>query len=181
MRYLLIALLMLLHPIWATAQKHSVYVDLGIPAAVSATYNYSLTKNLGAGGGLQGYTVYLPYEEYSKFVPTIFADVHLTAWATKKNRLVSFIDFGMNLHKQDQGYHRDSISVYNIPHNNSFNTGLGLGYFRRFTKRGGGAYIVLKVILNWHNLKEYSLLADNKDRSLIVAGGTPVLAIGFKF
>ncbi|HEY9178451.1 MAG TPA: hypothetical protein VIN07_12200 [Flavipsychrobacter sp.] len=181
MRYLLIALLTLLHPMWANAQKHSVYVDLGIPAAVSATYNYKLTKNLGAGGGLQGYTAYLPYERYSKFVPTVFADIRLTAWATKKNRLISFIDLGMNLHKKDQGYRRDSTTIYNIPHNNSFCTGLGLGYFRRFTKRGGGGYITLKMLMNWHNLKEYSIVADSKDRSLIVAGITPVLSIGFKF
>ena len=167
--------------IWATAQQHSLYADLGIPFGFSATYNYKLTKHLGAGGGVQTQSFYLPYAEYTKLVPAIFADMHLTAWATKKNRFISFLDLCINLHKQDQSYQRDSTSVYNIPHNNGFYTGLGLGYFRRVTKRGGGAYIALKLVLNWHNMKEYSIVADSKDRSLIIASGTSVLAIGFKF
>ncbi len=181
MRYPLIAFWLLLHPIWAPAQQHSVYADIGIPLGFSATYNYKLTKNLGAGGGLQAQSFYLPFSNNARLIPAIFADVHLTAWATKKNRFISFINLGVNLHKQDQSYQRDSTSVYNIPHNNGFYTGLGLGYFHRITKRGGGAYIVLKLVLNWHNLKEYSIVADSKDRSLIVASGTPLLAIGFKF
>ncbi len=180
MRYLFTALL-LLNAIWATAQQHCLYADLGIPLGFSATYNYKLTKNLGAGGGLQGQRFYLPFSNNTSFIPAIYADVHLTAWATKKNRLISFINLGMNLHKQDQSYRRDSTTVYNIPHNNGFYTGLGLGYFRRITKRGGGAYLALKFVLNWHNLKEYSIVADSRDRSILVASGTPVLAIGFKF
>lgn len=181
MRYLMIASLMLIYPIRATAQQHSVYTELGIPLGLSATYNYSLTKNLGAGVGVQAQSFYLPFSNNARLIPGIFADLHLTAWATKKNRFISYLNLGMNLHRQDKSYQRDSTSVYNIPHNNGFYTGLGLGYFRRVTKRGGGAYIALKLVLNWHNFKEYSIVADSKDRSLIIASGTPVLAIGFKF
>lgn len=181
MRYILIVLLILLQPTLSQAQQHSLYADVGIPFGFSATYNYKLAKNLGAGGGVQAQSFYTPFANNARLIPAIFADLHLTAWATKKNRLLSFVNLGMNIHKQDQSYQRDSTTVYNIPHNNGFYTGLGLGYFRRMTKRGGGAYIALKMVLNWHNLKEYSIVADSRDRSILVASGTPVLAIGFKF
>ena len=180
MRYLLTAML-LLHTIWASAQQHSIYADIGFPVGFSATYNYQLTKNLGAGAGIQGQRFYLPYSNNSSFIPAIYADLHVTAWATRKNRFITYLNLGMNIHKQDQSYHRDSTTVFNIPHNNGFYTGFGLGYFRRITKRGGGAYIALKLVLNWHNLKEYSIVADSEDRSIIAASGTPLLAIGFKF
>lgn len=179
MRYLLIVLL--LHPVWMSAQQHSLYADLGIPFGLSATYNYRLTKNIGAGGGLQAQSFYTPFANNARVIPAVFADLHVTAWATKKNSFLTFFSLGMNIHKQDQGYRRDAYSVYNIPHNNGVYTGLGLGYFRRITKRRGGAYIALKLVLNWYNMKEYSIVADDRDRSLIAASGTPLLAIGFKF
>jgi len=181
MKYLFTALLLLLLPVWLPAQQHSLYADLGVPAGLSATYNYKVTKNLGAGGGVQVQSFYLPFTDKARLIPAIFADVHLTAWATKRNRLISFLDLGINLHRQDQSYHRGSNLVYNIPHNNGFYSGLGLGYFRRITKRGGGAYLALKLGLNWYNFKEYSIVTDYEDRSTLSGTGRPALVIGFKF
>lgn len=181
MRYLVTVLPVLLLSLWAAAQKHSVYADMGIPAGLSATYTYQLTKNLGAGAGVQAQSFYLPTANNARLVPAIFADMHLTAWATKRNRLISFINLGINLYPQEKRFYRDSASVYTIPYNNGLYTGFGLGYFRRVTKRGSGAYVALKLVLNWHNVRGYSILSEREDTNMWYAGGTPAIVLGYKF
>lgn len=91
------------------------------------------------------------------------------------------LDLGINFYRQDKGYFRDSISVYNIPHNNGVNIGLGLGYMRVVTKRGGGPYASLKMGTNWYKMNRFSLLAVERDAPLWSAGVNLVFSIGFKF
>lgn len=188
MKCTLVALIVFFTPILAPAQKHTVYADVGIPIGVSATYNYKLTKNLGAGMGIQGIKfrhpgdhLLLPEDITNRFTPAIYVDIRLTAWATKKNQLITFLDFGMNFYKQNKTYYRDDNTVFNVPHNNGFYTGLGLGYFRRMTKLGGGPYLSLKLVSNWFTVKEYNIVSTDQDRVLWALDLIPALSLGFKF
>lgn len=183
MKYVLIAFLVIFchRGTYAQIQKHRVFADLSLPPGFSATYNYTVTKNFAFGFGLQGYANNPTFRYNIKFVPALFADIRLTAWATKKNQFISFMDMGINLYKQDKSYFRDSNDVIRIPHNNGFYAGLGLAYFRRMTKRGGGPYVALKLSMNFYSIKGYSLISDEREIGLINGGGDPILSVGFKF
>ena len=186
MIYTLIALLIAFTPLCALAQKHSIYADVGITnvrllPGGSVTYNYKLAGFLGAGAGFQVHNFFPTIADEHKYVPALYADLRFTAWAKRKNSFVSFLDFGWDMYKNDSEYYRDSISVGFVPYNNGFYNSLGLGYFHKVTKNGGGAYVTLKLMLNWYNYREYSILAEEYDRSLLATSGSIALSIGYKF
>lgn len=165
----------------ALAQKHSLYADIGTMPGFSATYNYRVAKWLGVGAGLQGNKIYRTDSDTKDFTPSLYANIRLNAWCQKKNQFFTALDLGMNIFKQDKSFERDSTSVYHFSHNNGFYTGLGLGYFRRMTNRGGGPYLSLKLITNWYTLWGYSIVAENQDIGLMALSGTLGLTLGFKF
>jgi hypothetical protein len=57
------------------------------------------------------------------------------------NQFFSFLDLGMNFYDPTGKYNTPgtSVVVYS-PKNNGFYSGIGAGYFRRMTNRGGGPY-----------------------------------------
>lgn len=180
MRYALIALLVLFNPFGASAQKHRLLIDAGLPAGFSMTYNYQLTKHLCTGVGVQGYS-FAPTGTDKGFIPALYADFRVTAWAERKNQFFTFMDIGINIYKQDKTFYRDSTMISHFPHNNGFYAGLGLGYFRRMTKNGGGPYLSLKLISNWYTIRGYSIVSERQDIVLMNVDAYPVISIGFKF
>lgn len=182
MKHTLILLLLISFlPMVTLAQKHSVYADVGLPAGVSATYNYNLAKHFNVGVGTQGYMTTTPGNDNLKFVPAIFADIRLLIMPTKKNQLFAFWDFGINFYRQEKNYLRDATSVYYYPHNNGFCFGMGFGYFRPMTKRDGGLYLSLKLYGNLSTVYGYSIVAPEDDTGLITGGADPAICLGFKF
>lgn len=165
----------------ASAQTHNIYADVGVPPGVSVTYNYRLAKHFSVGAGVQGYKFPLPLESGSRFTPALYADIRINIMPSKKNQLFNFWDFGMNVYKQNISYYRDNTHVGLIPHNNGFYFGLGLGYFRRMTVRGGGPYLSVKVLSNWFNVRGYSIVSKEEDISLLSADIRLALCLGFKF
>ncbi len=145
----------------ATAQKHTAYADLGIvlngphPGA-SATYNYKLAKRLGVGIGAQGY-VFSPNDiNNAKFIPGVFADVHLNMRPAKNNQFFTLLDVGMNFYKADMRYYRtNAYDVFSNKHNNGMLLGLGVGYLRRLAPRGTGIYASLKMMSNNYTTNRY--------------------------
>ncbi|MCB0698429.1 MAG: hypothetical protein KDC11_01215 [Chitinophagaceae bacterium] len=197
MKYALIVLLTVLLPIGASAQKHSskvdttgkhsLYGDLALPIGssfpgFSITYNYKLTQPFRVGIGVQGYK-FSPNLDYPpKFIPAVFVDLRVTAWSRKKNQFVAFMDFGMNFYKQDKSFSFvDTNTLGHYAHNNGFDLGIGLGYFRRMTKRGGGPYLMFKLITNWYNTRGYSIVSEQQEIGLLNMDGSPTIAIGFKY
>lgn len=181
MKYVLIALVVLLCPIGASAQQHSIYADLGYTPGFSATYNYKLAKRLGAGAGLHVYSIHRTWEYPVNFTPGLYGNIRLNIRPEKKGQLFLMLDVGMNLYKQDKSYHRESTYLFNTPRNNGVYTGLAFGYLRRMTKRGGGPYVSLKPILNWHTLRRYYITSEERDGPWLAASGNIVLCFGFKF
>ncbi len=185
MKYILIALFVISGYV-AFAQQHNVYADAGITnvrllPGGSVTYNYKLTGFLGAGAGFQVHNIFPTFTDQHKYVPALYADLRMTAWAKRKNSLISFLDFGWDIYKKDNEFYRDSTSVGLVPFNNGFYNCLGLGYFHKVTKKGGGAYVTLKLMLNWYNYREYSIVAEEYDRSLLSTSGTVALSFGYRF
>lgn len=168
-----------LQPVFA--QKHSIYADAGYRPSISATYNYKLTQHLGVGIGIQAYSFTPTPNLSSIFMPSIFANLRVKMLTTKKNQLFTFLDFGINFYKQDKSYRRDSTTISHYPHNNGFNWGIGLGYFRLMTKRGGGPYLSLKLISNWYTLRGYSIVSERDEIGLLNIEARPIIALGFKF
>lgn len=181
MKYVFIALIVLLNPIGASAQKHSVFADVGYTPGFSVTYNYKLAKRLGAGVGLQGYRMHQTWEDTRNFTPALYGNIRLNMRPEKNNQFFLLLDLGMNLYKQDKTYYRDSISVFNIPRNNGIYSGLSFGYLRRMTKNGGGPYVSLKPIANWHTIRRYYLTTEERDGPWLAVSAVLVISLGFKF
>jgi hypothetical protein len=164
------------------ASKHNLFVDLGVPFPLfSATYNYKMVKWLGVGGGAQGYKIYRPGTNSKRTTLALFADIRFNMRPEKNNQFFSFLDLGINLYKQDPKYFRDSTTVYNIPHNNGFYSGLGFGYFRRMTERGGGPYASLKLMGNWYTIYGYNIVSEDQNTGLSSMNGAFAFSLGFKF
>lgn len=181
MRYLFFGVLMICIPICTMAQKHYAYADVGYTPGFSVTYNYSLAKRLGAGAGFQAYNMFRTDASTRKFTPTIYGDIRLNIRPEKNNQFFTFMDLGINIYKQDKSYTRDSTMIAHYPHNNGFNLGIGIGYLRRMTKRGGGLYISLKAMANIHTLYGYSIIAEEENIGLLAADIPLAISFGFKF
>lgn len=181
MKQTLVVFFILFYSIGSSAQKHSIWADVGYVPGASVTYNYKFAKRFAAGAGLQGYNYYRTRADERSFTPALFADIRLNLAPARKNQFFSFIDLGINLYKRNKAYYRNTTSVYNIPHNNGFYSGFGLGYFRRMTKRNGGLYTSLKLMLNWHTVNVYSIISEEEDTKLLSANGGVVFSVGFKF
>lgn len=181
MKHLLIILLSVFIIHTSYAQKHTIYADVGYVPGISATYNYNLTKHFSGGIGLQGYKFAPSQNLESIFMPSIYADMRIKIRPSKKNQFFSFFDFGINFYQQDKSYRRDSTTISHYPHNNGFSFAMGLGYFRRMTKRGGGPYLSLKLLSNWYTIRGYSVVSEREEIGLLNINARPVVAIGFKF
>lgn len=181
MKYLFFAILMVLNPVWTKAQKHHVYADVGYTPGFSVTYNYNLAKRFGAGAGFQAYNINRTDASARKFTPTLYGDIRLNIRPEKNNQFFSFLDLGINIYKQDRSYSRDSTMIAHYSHNNGFNLGIGAGYLRRMTKRGGGLFVSLKATSNFHMLYGYSIIAEEENIGLLAADIAIVISLGFKF
>ena len=185
MKYTLIALLIVLSPICTLAQKHNLLADVATPLGgafpgFSVTYNYNPAKWFSVGAGLQGYRFYPTSVNARKFVPAAYADIRFNIRAEKRNSFFSFMELGIDLYTLDENYYRNSTSISHVG-NNGFYSGLGFGYLHHATKRGGGPYASLKMILNWYTLNDYSVVSEEQDIELLSAHGTLALSVGFKF
>ncbi|MBZ0097919.1 MAG: hypothetical protein K8F30_02490, partial [Taibaiella sp.] len=130
---------------------------------------------------LQGYRVPRTRAHIRQFTPAIYGDIRLNIRPEKNNQLFSFLDLGINLYQQDKIDERDSTRVADISHNNGFYSGIGMGYFRRMTKRGGGPYASLKMMFNWYTITAYSIVAENYDMRWWSGSGSFAFSLGFKF
>lgn len=156
-----IAAIFLISSFAASAQKHTGYADLGMVlngpyAGASATYNYKLTKRIGAGIGAQG-CIFAPSDiNKAQFVPAVFADVRLNMRPAKNNQFFALMDVGMNFYKADMRYYRrNAYDVFSNRHNNGVLFGLGVGYLRRLLPRGTGVYASLKMMTNNYTTNRY--------------------------
>jgi hypothetical protein len=93
-----------------------------------------------------------------------------------------FLNHGIDLYQQNNHYKIvDNKSLYYVPGSAGLYIGLGLGYFRRITKRGGGPYASLKMISNWYTAKEYYFFSGKKKSDMFLGDGNLVFCLGFKF
>lgn len=183
MKHTLLALFILFSSVFAQAQeqKHRVYADVGYVPGFSVTYNYQLSKRIAMGAGVQSYKLYSGLDKEAKYKPCVYADMRLVMRPEKKSQFLLFFDVGINIYKQDKTFMRDDVSVYNIPRNNGFYTGLGFGYLRRINKQGNALYITLKPMMNWHAIQRYYITTDEQNGPMIALNGQFPLSIGFKF
>jgi hypothetical protein len=170
------------NPIASKAQEqHRLYADVGYVPGFSATYNYTLVKHVSAGIGVQGYDFYPSLSYYSRFTPAVFADIRFNIRPEKKGQAFVFMDFGMNFYKRSNKYYRYNNSIERDRKNNGFYAGLGVAYMRRMTKRGGGPYVSLKMISNWHNSDKLDPYTLQPVAKLLSLDATAVFSIGFKY
>jgi hypothetical protein len=185
MKYLLIALLVLINPLATSAQKQYTYTDAALSLAYldpgfSSTYNYNIVKHLGIGAGMQAYVFHPATTNPRTFTPAIFADVRFRIRPEHISQYFMLVDLGMDFYKHNDDYTRDGNYVYTVPKDNGVYFGLGIGYFLRLTYRGWGAYTTLKLINNIYTKDQLSI-ATGDQRSLTSAGGTFVMSLGFRF
>jgi hypothetical protein len=185
MKNTLIALLIFICPLGATAQKDVIYGDVGLCFAylypgASVTYNHNFIKYIGIGVGAQGYVFHTTRTTPHKFTPAVFADIRFNIRPKKQNQFFVYMDFGMDIYKHDPAYWREGNYIYNTTKDNGFYTGLGLGYFLRLTDRGAGPYCSVKMISNGYSAEGLTL-ATNQKTTEHFADGTFVLSFGFKF
>lgn len=181
MKYSFIALLLCLS-VSSFAQKHRVFADVGWSPGFSVTYNYTPIKHLGVGVGVQAYEYSPTLINTSMFVPAVYADLHLNIRPQKNNQLFLHWDIGMNFYKQKGQYRGgDPRIVYNTPKDNGVCTGGGFGYMRRMTKRGGGPYASLKLVMNLTKVEGYNVATRQTQIKQLNGDGPLVLSLGFKF
>lgn len=185
MKLPLIVLSALLFSVTASAQKHACYADIGISGAqfdpgFSLTYNYMPAKFFGFGIGTQGNAYFPTMVDDKRFVKDIYADVRLTAFAAKKNRVLTFFNLGLAMYNQPKGYGLHDNMLFTTNSTTGTYIGLGLGYFRAVTKKGWGPYLTVKMIGCASQADSYNLITGER-KSGGYARGTLILSLGFKF
>ncbi len=185
MKYILIALLVIFNAGTAVAQKHNLFADLGTSfdgpgPGGSLTYNYKLLKRFGLGIGVQGYSFSPSVNNADEFTPAMFGDIRLNSAQRKKHFFFYFLDLGINFYAHKDVYKRSNNIIYNVPNDNGFYTGLGIGYFRRVTKGGWGPYASLKIISNSYKVNEFNLVSREQHYA-VWDDATLALSVGFKF
>lgn len=185
MKQFLIALFLLLTPFISSAQKHYLYTDIGLSLAYgnlgfSATYNYKLSKHIGVGAGVQGYVFHPATTNPKQFTPAVYADARFLIRPARISQYFITWDMGWNFYKHNDDFARAGDHVYQVPQDNGFYLGLGLGYFRRLTSRGAGAYATLKMISNTCKEKQYTL-SGTELASVNTTDATLVISLGFRF
>jgi hypothetical protein len=186
MKYALIALFVLVGPLHTSAQKHHLYTDAGLcfdyggNPGFSATYNYNIARHIGIGAGVQGYMWHAAITNPRQFMPALFADFRFRIRPERISQYFIIADLGMNFYKHNDDYMRDGNWVYSVPNDNGVYIGLGIGYFRRLTSRGWGAYVSLKAINNLYKESQLHLTTGDQ-KSPTVGHGTLVLSLGFRF
>jgi len=178
--YWFIALLVVFNPIFASGQRSNLYADIGTAPGLSLTYNYKVLKHLGLGIGAQGYYFTPTISNNREFVPAVFGDLHLNFLMRKKHFFYYFLDLGINFYKANDDHSNYNALFDYVTQDNGFYEGVGLGYFRCVTKRGGGWYMSLKSILNLYKLNEYDFAAQQYSVGEHVRG-TVAICAGFKF
>lgn len=185
MKYALIVLLILVNPLNSVAQKHQLYTDVGLcldytNLGLSATYNYNVGRHIGIGGGVQAYVFHPAITNPRQFTPAVFADFRFRIRSKHISQYFVLTDLGVDFYKHSDDYVREGNWVYTVPNDNGVYFGLGMGYFRRISSRGWGAYATLKMITNLH--KENQLhLTNNEQKSVTIGDGTVVVSVGFRF
>lgn len=184
MKYLLLTILIITATVQASAQKHQLYPDLGICGSqlrpgLSATYNYSPLKFLGVGGGVQAYHFFPTIAHSVQYVPAIYGDVRLTAWARKKNRVFAFLDIGINIYKHSTLREQEGTIIYTNATNSGMYTGIGVGYMHMITKKGWGLYWTLKSISNNSKANAFDL-ATGERYTTSGSRGSAVLSVGLR-
>lgn len=180
MRGIIITLLFIALAATAHAQHH-VYVDAGVPApSFSATYNYRFSPYFGVGAGAQLNTTVPTNISGKALVPALFMDIRCNIRPLKANQFFTFLDLGASYYTEDNKYYTQGNYTYREPGGSGFLTGMGGGYMRRVTRRGGGIYTSLKLVLNWHRVE---VLDNTTARQTTIASGDGnfVLSLGYKF
>lgn len=185
MRYTLVALLMMCLSIGTSAQKHDVYADVGICGVrinlgVSATYNYKVLRWLGLGAGAHVYDFFPTVTHEHRYIPAVYGDIRFNIRPEKKNQFFAFLDIGVDFYKKSDFYIRSGDYIYYVPLRNGNYTGLGIGYARTVTQRGGGIYTTLKIIDNGYSANTYNIVTGEKSTGNFDRG-TIVLSFGFRF
>lgn len=185
MKYALVALLIVLHPLSASAQKHFLYADGGLSLAYfdpgfSATYNYNPVKFIGMGVGTQSYVFHPVITDPRYFTPAIYADVRFRIRPQKISQYFVIMDLGIDFYKHNNDSVAEGGYLYSVPKDNGVYLGLAIGYFLRLTYRGWGPYATVKLLNNFYKRNELDL-ATNQPASQNVIGGTLILSLGFRF
>ncbi len=184
MKYALVALLVAFNPAGTWAQKNVFFGDAGISLArfypgASVTYNHNLARWFGVGAGAQAYDFHATRTNY-QFIPALFGELRFNIRPRKKSQLFLFLDIGADFYKHNDYYWHQADMVYDVRKDDGIYTGLGIGYFRRKTKRGWGPYVSLKFISNSYNVDEYNIVSS-KQNIAVWADATFVFSAGFKF
>ena len=184
MKNRLIALLIMLAPLGAFAQRNVVFADAGVSLARnslggSVTYNYTLARYVAVGAGVQDCDFRATRTTF-QYIPAIYGEVRFSMRARKNGQLFSFLDAGVDLYKHKDWYWGENGSVYDVQKDNGLYTALGIGYFRRITGRGWGPYTSLKLLQDFYKADKYDLVTGDH-HTATWGGGTMVFSLGFKF
>lgn len=177
-------LVLLFVPLFASAQRHNLFADAGISfqgpsPGFSITYNYKLLKRLGVGIGVQGYSFSATTTDVRDFTPALYGDMRFNFRHRKKGMYFLFLDLGIDFYRRPATRSTATI-IETVAHDNGTYFGLGYGYMRRITKRGGGPYGSLKLISNTYKVDDYNT-ASKKTHSSVLLSGTLALSVGFRF
>jgi hypothetical protein len=184
MKYALIALLVVINPFGASAQKDVFWGDGGMSLArglpgASMTYNYNVIRFLGLGAGAQIYDFHATMTNFQP-IPTIFWDLRFNIRSRKKSQYFVFLDAGLNIYKRNTDTWADGDNIDYVRYDNGSYTGLGIGYFQRQTNRGWGRYVTLKMISNSYHAYAFNKVSgESSDERW--GDDTIVISFGFKF
>ncbi len=188
MRNIIAAALLAISPIWAAAQKNSLFADIGMSGGVekpgvSATYNRQLAKHFGAGIGGQVYTYSVNnvtgFNNANQTTRSLFGDLR-GYLPINKSLFFLMTDLGMDFYKGSDIYIGPTGISSTVVHHNGFYTGFGIGYCYRMIKRGMGPYISVKIVSDTYKVPQYNPVSMAEDNTTNV-NATSVISIGFKF
>jgi hypothetical protein len=184
MKYILIALVIMLNPIVTSAQKHHLYTDIGlslsqITPGFSATYNYRPVKWVGVGAGTQLFGFFPTLTNPHQYVPAIYGDLRFNIRPQKKNQFFVFVDMGINFYRHTNNYYQEDSVRYVVTKNNGTYTSFGIGYMSRLTERSG-FYGSIKTLANGYTTEALDLVTKQQYTDSW-SRGTLVLSFGFKF
>lgn len=184
MKYLLITLLAISHPLHTLAQKNDLYADIGISMSrlvpgPSVTYNHNFFPFLGLGIGVQGYDYHATQTNF-QFIPTIYGDLRFKIRPQKISQFFLFLDVGINMYMHSTGNWGEGDMRYSVQNDNGLYIGPGIGYYLNLMERGRGVYTTLKIISNGYKADALNIVTNERSTRSF-SGSTLVYAVGFKF
>ena len=185
MKYVLLALVSLIHSYGASAQKDNLYADAGLSLAYndpgfSLTYNHNFIKYIGVGAGIQGYAFHPAATNIRQFTPAVFADLRFRLRPEKISQYFAFLDVGYNFYQHNNDSVQEGNFIYSVPQDNGIYGGIGIGYFLRLTHRGWGPYVTVKFISNHCRVNQINI-ATNEQGTSTQTRSTLVISLGFRF